>query len=96
MTRREVLRRTVVLGAWGGMLEWLDRLPRHPASETVGAAAAAPPAGRGRWVVKAALPCARTEVSVGALDGKAYVLGGYAAGRVDQPFNQVYDPASDT
>lgn len=53
-------------------------------------------AGRGRWVSRASLPFARTEISVTHLNGKVYVLGGYAHGRVDQPFNQEYDPATDT
>lgn len=50
----------------------------------------------GRWVRRASLPFPRTEVSVAALDGKVYVVAGYAHGRVDQPFNQVYDPGTDT
>jgi len=59
------------------------------------ACAFAAPPGRGRWLVKAPLPFGRSEVGVATVSGKIYVLGGYAHGRVDQPFNQEYDPATD-
>jgi N-acetylneuraminic acid mutarotase len=49
----------------------------------------------GRWSPRAPLPFARTEVSVATLGRKMYLLGGYAQGRADQPFNQEYDPAAD-
>ncbi len=53
------------------------------------------PQGPGRWVNKAPLPVARTEVSVAELDGKLYLLGGYVLGSVTSNLNQVYDPATD-
>ncbi|MCL6498570.1 MAG: galactose oxidase, partial [Firmicutes bacterium] len=31
-----------------------------------------------------------------AVEGRVYVVAGYAHGRVDQPYNQVYDPATDS
>jgi hypothetical protein len=52
--------------------------------------------GMGAWTTKAGLPTARSEVAVAEAGGKVYVIGGYANGRVDQPLNQEYDPASDT
>lgn len=84
MTRRGLLARGV-LCAWsatGG--PWLDRV------------AAAAASGPGRWIARAPLPIARADVGVAAVNGRIYILGGHAGGRVDQPFNQEYDPASDT
>ena len=52
--------------------------------------------GMGAWTTKAGLPTARSEVGVAEAGGKVYGVGGYANGRVDQPLNQEYDPASDT
>ena len=52
--------------------------------------------GMGAWTTKAGLPTARSEVGVAEAGGKVYVVGGYANGRVDQPLNQEYDPASNT
>lgn len=57
---------------------------------------AEPPAGQGRWLQKAPLPIARTEVSVAELDGKLYVIGGYVLGSVTANLNQSYDPATDS
>jgi N-acetylneuraminic acid mutarotase len=53
------------------------------------------PQGPGRWLVKAPLPIARTEVSVAELDGKLYVVGGYVEGSVTSYLVDEYDPASD-
>jgi hypothetical protein len=41
------------------------------------------------------MPLGRSEVGVAELDGKMYVVGGYARANVDQPLNQVYDPVAD-
>ena len=52
------------------------------------AAVTAPPSILGRWLARAPLPVERQEVGVATVDGKVYVLGGYANGRVGQPLNQ--------
>lgn len=52
--------------------------------------------GPGRWLVKAPLSVGRAEVGVATAANKVYVLGGYANGRVDQAFNDEFDPASNT
>jgi len=52
--------------------------------------------GKGAWITKAGLIHSRSEVAVGEVDGKMYVLGGYADGNVAQPLNEEYDPGSDT
>src|SRR3990170_1894220 len=97
-TRRELLRRGAGLAGAAVAAAALPPLrmelrdlvvgPRNPAAEAAQSAL-------GRWVAKASLPFVRTEVSVAALGGKMYLLGGYAHGRVDQPFNQEYDTAGD-
>jgi N-acetylneuraminic acid mutarotase len=50
----------------------------------------------GAWITKAGLIHSRSEVAVAELNGKMYVLGGYADGNVAQPLNEEYDPISDT
>lgn len=50
---------------------------------------------QGTWSTAAAMPTARAEVGVTALDGKIYVVGGTAQGRWDSPLNFEYDPATD-
>jgi N-acetylneuraminic acid mutarotase len=50
----------------------------------------------GAWITKAGLIHSRSEVAVGEVNGKMYVLGGYADGNVAQPLNEEYDPVSDT
>ena len=52
--------------------------------------------GMGAWITKAGLIHSRSEVAVGDVAGKMYVLGGYADGNVAQPLNEEYDPKSDT
>ena len=52
--------------------------------------------GLGAWITKAGLIHSRSEVTVGEVGGKMYVLGGYADGNVAQPLNEEYDPNSDT
>lgn len=52
--------------------------------------------GKGAWITKAGLIHSRSEVAVGEVNGKMYVLGGYADGNVAQPLNEEYDPGSDT
>jgi N-acetylneuraminic acid mutarotase len=51
--------------------------------------------GMGAWITKAGLIHSRSEVGVGEVNGKMYVLGGYANGNVAQPLNEEYDPATD-
>lgn len=51
--------------------------------------------GLGAWITKAGLIHSRSEVAVGEVNGKMYVLGGYADGNVAQPLNEEYDPVSD-
>lgn len=51
--------------------------------------------GKGAWITKAGLIHSRSEVAVGEVGGKMYVLGGYADGNVAQPLNEEYDPATD-
>ncbi len=50
----------------------------------------------GHWSEGPRLPTLRSEVSATALDGKVYVVGGYAFGRVNQPIVQAFDPAMQT
>ncbi len=90
MTRRAVL-------IWGAVCGWSGaiRASMLAGGGWLGEANAAP-SGRGRWLTKEPLPLARAEVGVATVNGKVYVLGGYANGRVDQPFNHEYDPASNT
>jgi N-acetylneuraminic acid mutarotase len=51
--------------------------------------------GKGAWITKAGLIHSRSEVAVGEVNGKMYVLGGYADGNVAQTLNEEYDPARD-
>lgn len=51
--------------------------------------------GKGAWITKAGLIHSRSEVAVAEVNGKMYVLGGYADGNVAQPLNEEYDPATD-
>ena len=55
----------------------------------------AAPAAAGEWGRKAPLPAAHSEFAVAALDGKIYVIGGYAIGDSGPGAVHVYDPASD-
>jgi N-acetylneuraminic acid mutarotase len=50
---------------------------------------------KGAWITKAGLIHSRSEVAVGEVNGKMYVLGGYADGNVAQTLNEEYDPVSD-
>ncbi len=89
ISRREFLQQTATVAWTAGLGLLAAALPRHV---FVATAQAAPSTGvgqtgRGRWIAKAPLPFARTEVSVAGLNGKVYVLAGYAFDRVDQPFN---------
>jgi N-acetylneuraminic acid mutarotase len=52
--------------------------------------------GKGAWITKAGLIHSRSEIAVGEVNGKMYVLGGYADGNVAQPLNEEYDPGTDT
>lgn len=88
MTRRTFIARSAAAGsilALGSAASMLRRVSQVSAQTQV----------RGRWSNRAPLPLPRTEISLAELDGKLYVLGGYAEGRVDQPINQVYDPVTD-
>jgi N-acetylneuraminic acid mutarotase len=83
----------------GGMA--LDGRP-HPGSPITGWTGNISPAdpysagpNMGAWITKAGLIHSRSEVGVGELNGKMYVLGGYADGNVAQPLNEEYDPVRD-
>ena len=52
--------------------------------------------GMGAWITKAGMIHSRSEVAVGEVGGKIYVLGGYADGNVAQTLNEEYDPVQDT
>jgi N-acetylneuraminic acid mutarotase len=49
----------------------------------------------GAWVTKAGMIHSRSEIAVGEVKGKMYVLGGYADGNVAQTLNEEYDPDKD-
>lgn len=49
----------------------------------------------GAWITKAGMIHSRSEIAVGELNGKMYVLGGYADGNVAQTLNEEYDPNKD-
>jgi hypothetical protein len=49
----------------------------------------------GSWSIKAPMRIKLFEVAAAAANGKIYVLGGSAPGRVFQSLNQEYDPATD-
>ena len=49
----------------------------------------------GAWITKAGMIHSRSEIAVGELNGKMYVLGGYADGNVAQTLNEEYDPDKD-
>jgi N-acetylneuraminic acid mutarotase len=51
--------------------------------------------GMGAWMTKAGMIHSRSEVTAAELDGKMYVLGGYADGNVAQTLNEEYDPEKD-
>ena len=78
-----------------------DKRPR-PGSPTTGWSGNFSPAepysagpGKGAWITKAGLIHSRSEVAVGEVGGRMYVLGGYADGNVAQPLNEEYDPTTD-
>lgn len=50
----------------------------------------------GGWGLRAPLIEPNSEMSVAALDGKIYVLGGYPSNRISVRTVQVYDPTTDT
>src|SRR5579884_2596697 len=86
LRRRHLLR--LLLGAAGaGALAPLLRTARVAAQTDT--------TDIGQWSMRTPMPVGRSEVGVAELDGKVYVVGGYASGNVDQPLNQVYDPISD-
>ena len=52
-------------------------------------------AAQGEWGRRADLPAAHSEFAVAALDGRIYVIGGYATGDVEAGAVLVYDSAAD-
>ncbi|WP_137176605.1 kelch repeat-containing protein [Roseomonas sp. AR75] len=57
----------------------------------------APAGPPGRWVERAPLPLPRTEMAWAAeADGRLWVIGGYAEQRVNNSYNHVYDPATNS
>ncbi len=70
----------------------------HGGPAAAGAAAPVAAGGQdlpapGAWGTRAPLLEANSEMSVAALDGKIYVLGGYPSNRISVATVQVYDPA---
>jgi hypothetical protein len=65
--------------------------PRPAASPTAASGQLRP--GQGRWITRASIPTPRSEVAVAEVNGKIYVLGGFAASTQD--VHEEYDPATD-
>lgn len=63
---------------------------------TDGEAPAAPEPEPGSYGVRALLLAPNSEMAVGELDGKIYVVGGYPASRVTQNTVQAFDPATNS
>ena len=56
----------------------------------------APMGPPGRWVSRAALPIARSEMAWAAQwAGRLHIIGGYGEGRVDRGYHHVYEPKQD-
>ena len=60
---------------------------------TIAFAVKAPAQLPGKWITRAPMPSARTEVAAVELDGKIYVIGGYDKG---SHLVEEYDPATDS
>ena len=59
-------------------------------------ASSAPAGAPGRWVTRASLPIARSEMAWAAeWAGRLHVIGGYGEGRVDRAYHHIYDPRDD-
>jgi hypothetical protein len=57
----------------------------------------APPAANpGRWIEQKRLPVPVGEMGVIVCENRIHIIGGYARGRVDGDFHQVFDPASES
>ncbi|MGG5819853.1 Kelch repeat-containing protein [Falsiroseomonas sp. HW251] len=57
----------------------------------------APAGPPGRWLQRAPLPLPRTEMAWAAVaNDRLWVIGGYAEQRVNNSYNHVYDPATDS
>ena len=53
-------------------------------------------ASEGRWITRAALPLPRSEMAwATTYENRLHLVGGYGEQRVDRPYHQVYDQASD-
>lgn len=74
-------------------------VPHHlTADQTAQRSVASPaPAGTpGRWVTRASLPIARSEMAWAAeWAGRLHVIGGYGEGRVDRGYHHIYEPRDD-
>ena len=83
----------------GASASTIDRMRLRPtlyqAAVMLALCAAPAPAADGDWGRKAGLPAAHSEFAVAELDGKIYVIGGYAIGGAEPGSVHVYDPASD-
>jgi N-acetylneuraminic acid mutarotase len=55
---------------------------------------AAPAGAAGRWVEQPRLPVPVGEMGVAACQGRIHIVAGYARGRVDNDYHQVFDPAT--
>lgn len=53
-----------------------------------------PSANQGRWFEQPRMPIATAEMGVVACQGKVHVIGGYARGKSNSDYHQVFDPAT--
>ena len=73
----------------------LSRLTPEQESQRV-TSSPAPPGLQGRWMRRASLPIARSEMNWAAVWARhMHVIGGYGEGRVDRAYHHVYDSAQD-
>ena len=85
----------------GGQYEGLAKpgrigLPEIAATQHVFDSPAPKAASQGRWVKRADLPLPRSEMAwATAYANQMHLVGGYAEQRVDRPYHQVYDGATD-
>lgn len=71
-------------------------LPEAAVTQRVFDSPARKAASQGRWTARAQLPLPRSEMAWAVeMAGKMHLVGGYAEQRVDRPYHQVYDAASD-
>jgi hypothetical protein len=69
-------------------------VPANVAEQRYMTSVAPPAALQGRWVEQPRLPVPVGEMGVIDCGGKIHIIGGYARGRVDNDFHQVFDPTT--